>query len=174
MGWYQKGGYKSIVFVPPTPGSKLMKIYKGIYDENKLEVRVVETAGTPLKRLLQRSDPHAAKRCGRSMCFVCSTDGKGNCRSTGVTYEITCISCADAGRLSKYVGQTARSAYLRGKEHLSSLQGKREESRAWEHHTRAHPGEEPRFPMSVTGVYRHDTMLRQIAEVVRIRNTYSV
>ena len=123
---------------------------------------MVETAGTPLKRMLQRSDPHATKHCGRETCLVCKIDGKGNCGSTGVTYEITCLTCADVGRVSKYIGQTARSAFSRGQEHLNGLKGKKPDSRLWEHHSNVHPDVEPRFRMDVVGVYRHDTMLRQI------------
>ena len=33
-----------------------------------------------------------------------------------------------------------------------------------------HNGVRPNFQMNVTGVYREDTMLRQISEVIRIRH----
>ena len=41
-----------------------------------------------IKRMLQRSDPFRKRECNNSNCLVCSTDGKGPCRSTGVTYEL--------------------------------------------------------------------------------------
>ena len=53
-GWYKKGGYKSIIFVPATPGSVLKKRYDNILKESKLDIRAVERSGTKLKHFIQR------------------------------------------------------------------------------------------------------------------------
>ena len=78
-----------------------------------LRIRIVEKSGMSVKRVLQRSDPFKKRTCERDCCFVCRTGGRGPCDSCGVTYEIKCQTCGQ-----KYVGETARSAFTRGKEHL--------------------------------------------------------
>lgn len=82
-----------------------------------------------------------------------------------MTYEIKCIQCN-----SVYVGETARSAYTRGKEHTKSLNNKEERSALWKHCKEKHNREVKQFRMDVTGVYHNDAMLRQITEGVRINN----
>ena len=70
--------------------------------------------------------------------------------------------------VTRYVGETARSAYTRGKEHTKSLNNKEE---------RLHCGNTvkrntiaSKAVPYVTGVYHNDAMLRQITEGVRINN----
>ena len=83
-----------------------------------IKVKVVEQLGVTLKRILQRSDPFRKNECNNINCLVCSTGGKGPCRSTGVTYELVCQPCRQ-----KYIGETSRSAYTRGKEHPAASSG---------------------------------------------------
>ena len=45
-----------------------------------------------------------------------------------VTYEIECVECNNV-----YVGETSRSAYASGKEHMKSLGKKEERSVLWKH-----------------------------------------
>ena len=54
---YKKGGYDSVMFVPATPGSVLMKKYKNEVQKSGIKIRIVEKAGISLKQQLQRSDP---------------------------------------------------------------------------------------------------------------------
>ena len=95
--------------------------------------------------------------------LLCRTDGKGSCRSTGVTYELVCQACK-----SKYVGETSRSAYTRGREHFHALERREESSVMWRHCCDRHERNEVNFVMNVTGVFRDDAMLRQITESVLI------
>ena len=62
----------------------------------------------------------------------------------------------------KYIGHISHTGYSRGTEHLDDLKKKRVSCR---------DGNIPVFQINVTGIYRDDTMLRQISEAVRIRNT---
>ena len=55
--WYEKGGYKSVIFIKATPGSMLKKRYEEEIKKTSLRIKVVEQAGTSLKRMLQSSDP---------------------------------------------------------------------------------------------------------------------
>ena len=92
-------------------------------------------------------------------------DGKNACDTNNITYEIKCEKCGDI-----YVGETARNAYTRGKEHLKLLEGRKEGSVLWRHCREKHEEERQLFNMKVTGSYRNDSMTRQIAGAVRMKN----
>ena len=161
--WYRTGGFGAVIFVPATPESQLKDRYVREIKDAGFKVKVVEQPGITLKRMLQRSDPFKEKNCRDINCLVCSTGGKGSCRSTGVTYELVCQVCHH-----KYIGETSRSAYTRGKEHLRALEQREEGSVMWRHSCDKHGGDVPDFTMNVTGRFRNDAMLRQITESVRI------
>ena len=167
--WYKKGGNDSVIFVPATPRSELQKRYAKEIKAKGLNIKVFEQAGVSLKRLLQRSNPFKRKVCEKDDCMVCRTEGKGSCDAHGVTYSITCTECInDNDKERVYIGETSRSAYTRGKEHLTSLSRKEEGSALWKHSKEIHNGHMPGFRMSVTGQFRNDAMLRQISEAVKI------
>ena len=163
INWYKKGGYQSVVFVPATPGSALVKRFKEEVAKSKYKIRVVELSGRTLKSKLQRSDPFKPSVCARDGCAICNTGGKGSCDKNGITYEIKC-SCS-----ATYVGQSSRNMYQRGKEHFSGLNNKN--GPLWNHCVEQHGSERQEFVCSTTGQYRNDTMQRQIAEAVRIRRS---
>ena len=168
--WYKKGKgkkneYDSVIFVPTTPKAELRKRYEEEIKNSKLKIRVVETAGKTLKKHVQRSDPFKKETCGDTKCLVCTTEGKGPCRTTGTTYEVICGGCE-----ATYIGETARSAYVRGKEHSKGLEKRDKSSVLWRHAQEEHNSQTPAYKMNVTGVYGTDAMLRQIAEAVKIRN----
>ena len=100
-------------------------------------------------------------------CVVCQSGGKGPCQYPGVTYSIACKSCDNI-----YIGETARNARVRGREHADDHCKKSDASVLHRHAREKHPGEEAKveFMMSVTGMYR-DAMSRQIAESVLINRT---
>ena len=81
-----------------------------------------------------------------------------------MTYEIECKECEQ-----KYVGETSRSAYTRGKEHLRDMDSGSTQSVLERHSKEKHHGLVPDFKMNVTGVYGNDAMMRQISESIRIR-----
>ena len=171
--WYKRGGYETVVFVPATPNSQLRKRYEKVIERTGIKMRVVEQSGVSLKRTLQRSDPAKNQTCWHPECLVCSTGGKGPCDVVGINYDIECVECAesiDVGRQVKYTGESSRTAYSRGKEHLDDLDKKREKSRMWKHCKSKHAERVPDFRMHVKGIYSRDAMLRQITEAVRINN----
>ena len=134
--------------------------------ETGFRIKVVEQSGVTLKRMLQRSDPFKERQCNNTDCLICSTGRKGFCRSTGVTYELFCQICRH-----KYIGETSRSAYTRGKEHLRAPEQCEESSVLWRHCCDIHAGNIAGFTMNVTGMFQNDAMLRQIPESVRINQT---
>ena len=100
--WYRKGGFDTVIFVPAAPGSRLKNRYIEEIEGTGFKIKVVEQSGVTLKRMLQRSDPFREKECSNINCLVCSTGGKGPCRSTGVTYELVCQLCHQ-----KYIGESS-------------------------------------------------------------------
>ena len=52
----------------------------------KVEVR----AGTSIKRKILKSYPFERERCRSRECFLCLSEGNGNCKTESITYEIVC------------------------------------------------------------------------------------
>ena len=105
----------------------------------------------------------------REGCLKCESGGKGNCRAVGVTYVITCVTCEAAGKAAKYVGQSARSGFSRGREHRDGMRRRADDSRIHAHALECHGGEMPEVRMDITGTYEGDPTLRQVSEAVQIR-----
>ena len=163
---------KSVVFVPFTPQSQLKKLYKAEIEKAGLPIAIVERAGISLKRQLQKSDPFKSKNCNRMDCFPCTSGGKGSCKSVGVNYNIVCEECENGDGEQIYHGQTSRTGYIRGGEHVDDFVRKRPKSVMWKHCQNVHQGRtEVKFRMDIVGVYKRDAMLRQITEAVRIQST---
>ena len=157
---------ESVIFVPATPHSILKRRYQEVIGKAKVEIAVVEVAGTSLKRMLQRSDPFKERKCEKEKsCMVCSGSARGRCREEGVTYKIEC-ECG-----SSYYGETSRNAITRGQEHKSSLHRKDKSSPLVAHCMEEHGGRMKKFDMRVTGSFRNDAMKRQIAESIQIEQT---
>jgi hypothetical protein len=161
--WYKRGGYTSVIMIPTTPNSELKRKLECDIKRSGLKIKIVEKASTSVKSLLQKSNPLKREKCNDKDCLVCTTGGKGNCKSTGITYEVSCKRCGD-----KYIGETARNAYTRGKEHLMALDSKAESSIMNKHCKDKHGGIIEDFTMNVIGTFQGDAMLRQISESVRI------
>ena len=169
--WYRQGGFDSVLFVPTTPAGKLKRMYEDEIRKTGIRIKVVERTGRTLKSQLQTSDPFRPEVCGRLDCFVCTTTGKGNYQTEGITYKIGCGGepCTKRG---KYKGESAANAYTRGLRHIKDLATRdAKHSPLWRHCLTEHGGEMQTFHMSVTGTYRNDPMLRQISEAVQINNT---
>ena len=160
--------YKSVLFVQPTEKSALKRIYEQVIGKSECKVKVVERAGVNVKSKLQKSYPFKRDKCG-SKCFVCMSEGKGNCKRCNVNYEISCVR---PGCNYVYVGESGRNAYIRGREHLRGMEKRDTESVLVEHVNEVHNGDfcEPpchQFKMSVTQC--HNTALdRLVTEAVKI------
>ena len=63
-----------------------------------------------------------AENCGRFDCLPCTSEGLGSCRSVGVNYDIYCCECEEIDDEKLYHGQTARTGYIRGEEHLEDVE----------------------------------------------------
>ena len=134
--------------------------------KTSFKIKVTERAGDSIKSMLQKSNPFPTRKCSDPQCMVCSTGGKGNCRTNNVTYKIVCNICGDV-----YYGETCRNCYSRGIEHTTDLNKKTENSVLHRHMRDKHSDTDtpvtPDFTMSVIGTHK-TAMDRQIAEAVLI------
>ena len=157
-----------MLFVQPTEGSALKKVYEDVISKSRCRVKVVERAGTSIKKMLQKSYPFEKAKC-EDKCFVCMSEGSGNCRRCNVSYEIVCTR---EGCKNVYIGETSRNAFCRGKEHLKDLETMKEESVLVEHLNKCHEGDTShppchQFKMNITD--NHSTTLnRLVNEAVSI------
>ena len=133
-------------------------------------VKFVERGGVTVKDLLVRNNPWGKVKCGRDKCMSCpwSKEG-GECRQESVVYQIECVRCKGEGVLAEYWGETARTAFERGEEHLSGLEARYEKNSLWKHSLVYHEGSLTRTELKMTVVERHRSPLtRQIQEGVEL------
>ena len=76
VGWYKRGGYKSVIFVPLTPSSLLQLCYQTEIGCQAIKIRIMEKASWSVKSHLQCSDPFKERICSREGCFICNTEKK--------------------------------------------------------------------------------------------------
>ena len=141
---------KSVIFVPHTRKSglatELREQEQKLQEVTGERIKIVEKAGRKLENILAGRDPWKGKDCGRENCFLCNTkiltgkDLNRDCTKRNILYEIRCLSCEKQERekltdgdkekekdllknmeIPKYIGESSRSAYERGYEHLDKL-----------------------------------------------------
>ena len=63
----------------------------------KYRIRMVETSGTQLCRLLPNTNPWSGMDCGRSSCFTCQQGDENllECKRRNLVYESTCTVCEE-------------------------------------------------------------------------------
>ena len=164
--WYKKGGYESVIFVAATPESKLQKEMQAFINETDTKIKVIEKSGNKLVRMLQKNDPFKINECGKHNCLLCNSSKNGNCRSTGVVYDVKC----EGECPFRYRGQTAHNAYTRGLKHIEDLTNKRDKT-LWKHCLNEHNGEIKSFEMKILERCRNDATKRQVIESIWIRRT---
>lgn len=163
--WYTKGGYETVLFVPATPNSQLKNNMQKYINNTDIKIKVVEKSGIKLIRLLQKNDPFKSKKCEKPDCLVCAFGEGGSCRSTSVSYK---ISCKNNDCEYEYTGQTGLNGYTRGLKHKEEYRAKRSKSTMWKHVTQVHNGIDQSFEMEIIDKCRNDPTKRQILESIRI------
>ena len=123
--WYKNRGksqikYKSVIFVPPTPGGILVK------DMKKRETEVNNDGNERIKFV--EKDPFAKEKWSQKLCPICKNEFEkisilSNSNNAG--YGWTCVSCQIRGKGKVYEGETSRSARLRCIKHVKSYNGKK-------------------------------------------------
>ena len=126
-----------------------------------------------MKNILVNKDPFPTQKCEIKKCILCESKVPGSkdtpCNSNNVGYQLVCNTCSDRGIHKVYEGETARSARIRGVEHLRGFKGMKNDNVLYKHKVNDHVNEEMKFSMKITRRYR-DPLSRQANEAVRISN----
>ena len=145
--------YEGVVFIPHTPNSNLQRALQARENQfSKMQgikpVRFVEKLGQTLRTLVCRANPWRGKHCKREDCFICNgamegpgkntgieADPKdlGRCQDQGLVYSIHCVECLNRGDEVHYIGESGRTAYQGGVEHLRGLRDQVDTSPLWKH-----------------------------------------
>ena len=134
-------------------------------------------------QLLHTNDPFAGAPCGRETCIPCNGDKekKEDCDKRGILYETFCTFCRDLAKARKakgekasiylYVGKSHLAMADRGAKHLEEavrgMEGRFDGSHMARHTLEMHPGEEPKFGMTIVRTYTSAFTLA-MGEVIRI------
>ena len=172
--------YSSVLFVPPTPGgglaSELRKREAELNNQSGERIKIVEKGGTKIKDILASKIP--VETCTQKSCPLCTEskhvqpnteEARYPCNTNNVGYRWRCVNCQAADMEKVYEGESGRSARIRGREHVSDLEKKRENSALYKHGKNFHDNEEVKFRMEITSKFR-DALTRQTNEAVRIFN----
>ena len=177
----------TVLFVDQTVGGVLARRLQIAEDRlskvTGYRVRITETSGSQLRRILPNTNPWQGMDCQRTGCYTCNQGGEKleNCKKRNILYESSCTLCnpeetAKASRSKRlsdcqgvYVGETGRSLHERAGEHWRDAQGKQEDSHIIKHWLTDHSdlGTPPKFRMKVVGSFT-DALSRQLSEAVRI------
>ena len=176
-GKEEESDVETVMFVPHTPSGALAKLLQDADDQFRRgttlkRIKMVERGGKTLKDILSRTNPWVSQGCDREECLPCSEEkGRGgNCQQEGIVYQISCRECSLSNIKAEYTGESSRTPFLRGREHLDGLRKRNEKNALWKHCEMFHGGEEVKFAMKV--LRSHKTPLtRQIHESVEIDNS---
>ena len=134
---------------------------------------------------MTKSNPWGAADCCRVGCLLCQTKadtGKyltQNCSKRIIVYATWCVACLKKsedtqeaeGGIFQYIGESARSAYERGANHLYDRKRLDLGSHMLKHAVQCHGDEDPetvKFHMRVLQ-YHKSSFERQIDEAVKIQ-----
>merc|ERR1711954_52598 len=152
---------EGVICIPHTPNSSLKNNLTKM--ESKLgfktRVRYTEELGNTVASMLCKKDPNP-QHCGRQNCFPCKGEKQGMCQRQGVIYYMECLECREQGKKTLYVGESSRSGYDRGVEHLRAVEADSEESPLVEHRNLKHQYKAVRFEM-ILKEFPRTTLQRQ-------------
>ena len=130
------------------------------------KIKLVEKNGISLAQIIVDRDPYKGWPCGREKCVVCRDKPLGNreanCNKQNLTYSAICLQCKEDwdSRIeavedsegpeaalelkntivtTEYVGESAKSLYKRGEQHLQMMNPT---SFMMRHHIQSHPDQE--------------------------------
>jgi hypothetical protein len=177
----------SVLFVDQTVGGvlakRLQQVEDRLADVTGYRIRISETSGTQLCRLLPSTNPWGQRDCERQDCYTCGQGGEDaiDCKVRNVLYESACVVC-NGDKFEKkskwdsfkemvgvYVGETSRSIFERAGEHWQDVKAGKVESHMLKHWEADHPEDKgmPRFKIRVVRTCQ-DALSRQVGESVRI------
>ena len=167
--------FTSILFVPPTPGSELLKDIKKRDEElNKNEkdrINFFEKGCIKIEKLLTNKKPFKTEKWTDKWCPLCKGEYgeiKIDCNTNNAGYRWVCKTC-EKNRNQKrvYEGETSRSIRIRTLEHLRGLKNKISSNVLYKHSKMDHIGENVEFGLEISGTF-NNALTRQANESIRI------
>ena len=185
QSWWKSGSktdFKSVFFVPPTPGGMLAKeLRKREVELNKNSterIKIVESGGIKIKNILATKNPFQKTKCTQKWCPICQKseilknnfeDRNIQCNTNNIGYRWICETCQDMNMCKVYEGETAHSGRIRCREHITALKKKKADSVLYKHQMSEHKNEDVKFKFEITQKFK-DALTRQANEAVRINS----
>ena len=125
--------------------------------------------------LMSKKDPWAKTHCGMKDCLICNSKSKtsntpANCRQESVCYMMSCDRCKTTNITAQYCGESARTGYLRGREHARGQVKKSEDNALFKHDEIHHAGEQGTYSMVILRKHKKP-LSRQMHEATNIENS---
>ena len=95
---------------------------------SKERIKILEDGGIKMRNMLVNKNPFPKQKCEQMKRALCvSNNGKNKipCNTSNVGYRFNCETCKNKGKVMVYEGETARSARIRGAEHMRDLRRKK-------------------------------------------------
>ena len=151
--WFKQLGYQNTLVLPATVGGvlgnnvkkkQLLKQIRRGGAPYGFKTMIREDGGKSIKGDLVRTNPFPVDNCSRRGCLVCSSDkGRGRCWKSNCVYQIVCNRSPcnqDHNVKQSYIGETSRTAFTRGNQHIILYRGKKDNSFMWRHTLEEHGG----------------------------------
>ena len=166
----------SVLFVPRTKNGELTTRLRLVEEEISAitgdRIKMVEKAGKKLKSILHTPNPWSGGLCDRDGCLVCEHRGEedSKCKQRNIVYKTSCLECKTRGMERNYFGESARTSFERGKEHVKDYLDEAEDSHMMKHHVTEHPNIKNPLDFSMKVIKTHKTpFARQVHEAVLIK-----
>ena len=185
QSWWKTGSktdFKSVFFVPPTPGGVLAKELREreleLNKNSRERIKIVESGGIKMKNILTVKNPFQKTSCTQKWCPICqkSENCKNNfeernipCNTNNIGYRWICETCQDRNICKVYEGETSRSGRIRCREHITAWTKKKCDSVLYKHQKSEHTNENVKFKFEITKKFK-DALTRQADEAVRINS----
>ena len=113
VNWYKNAAkgitYRSVLFVPPTPGGVLAKELRKREEElnkcNEERTKIVEKGGIKVGNMLIKKDPFKKEKCMVSLCPLCQNSTNKidvMCNTNNVGYRWICNTCTNRDKIKVY------------------------------------------------------------------------
>ena len=168
---------RAVMFVPRTKGgvlaTRLREAEEKLAEITGYKVKVVERGGMMILRCLHKANPWDGQDCEREDCLLCTSQAGGDqtkqsCKRRNIVYATVCQECHQVGKVVKYVGESCRSAYERGREHVTDYENLSLDSHMLKHNILYHPEKQKvEFKMKIVEAHKN-AFTRQIHEAVEI------
>ena len=119
-----------------------------------MRIKVVEKAGKRLSTVLPKVKRRTECKGSERMLHI--SGNKGDCGQEGIVYRGECLDCAGEGKERIYIGETGRSIYVRGKQHIEAINNptKHKSNTFARHIIKEHKGEKCNIGVKIVASFK--------------------